>query len=88
MREFGFDDPVRMIEQQKIILGSALERIRLCAEIVKRLQDGLDWHFVRLIGVRRGVLEAIAATGPLIWRDVLEAMAAARRPEQKFAVPT
>jgi len=52
-------------------LGYSTERLKLCGEIIGRLDDRTDGQFGRLINKPRTTIDAVAAAQPLCWSDLL-----------------
>jgi hypothetical protein len=84
LETLGFRDPVKMITSSPVLLAYSRERLLLCCAIVGRLDDfsGSDddaRRIVRLIFLKRNLIDAVAAAAPETWRDVLYAVKELRR---------
>ena len=79
LREFGFADPVTIITSHPAILGYARERLLLCGQIVRRLEDDkIERMFMRLIKQQRAVIDAVAIAEPRTWSEVRVIIVAAK----------
>jgi hypothetical protein len=79
LRELGCTDPAKMITASPAILGYARERLLLCGDIIKHLEDGTDKMLARLIRESRAVIDAVAIARPRTWSDVHAIIVAAKR---------